>query len=201
MNLPPINQFLYLIPAAFLAPIIHEWVRARVSAALGDTMPFNRGFITWNPLKFFEPIGFVLTMAFHIGWARPATTSNMYYKDRRAGTIITCVAPVVVNLLLGMVAAFAINFIPLTQVGFHASMFLARFAQVSISIAIVNLIIPVYPFGANALLKMFVSPEVVARMNHYEKPMQILMMIMIAIQIIPGIVNPIRGIILGLVMM
>ena len=201
MNIPSLATLLYLLPAAFLAPIIHQIVRARVSHALGDNMPQRNGFITWNLLRFFEPIGFILTLAFHFGWAIPVNTSSQYYKDKRAGTLLVCIVPVIVNLLVGMISAFSLNFIPATQLGLHLGFLMLYLARINIAIAIVNLIIPVYPFRSNTLLKLYASPEVVARMNHYEKPMQILFILMVVFGIIPGIVNPITNMIFNAVML
>ena len=96
--------YLLLLPGAFFAPVIHEWVKARVSAKLGDPTPKRNGFITWNPIKFFEPIGFFFMMYFQLGWGQPVTTSPFYYKDKRKGIALTYIAPMAANLLAGMLA-------------------------------------------------------------------------------------------------
>jgi len=63
---------------------------------------------------------------------------------------------------------------------YHFSMFmLAHFAFININLAIFN-IIPVYPLAANKLLITFSSPDNIARLNHYEKPMQILLIVLLA---------------------
>lgn len=217
-------QYIYQIPAAFFALIIHEWVKARTSSALGDTTPYNNGFITWNPLKFFEPIGFFLMLIFQVGWARPVQTSPLYYSDRRKGVIITYTTPIVVNLLLGLLALFILRVIPYgieahrfsvmhyiaiagggvqllsAPWGLHLGWLLNEFARFSIAVAIINLIIPVYPFSANRLIQLFVSPETVARLNHYEKPLQILLILFTAFGFLSMIVNPIQMAIIRMVM-
>ena len=57
-------RFLFLLPAAFLAPVIHEMVKALISTAQGDPAPRRHGFLTANPFKYFEPIGFIFIMVF-----------------------------------------------------------------------------------------------------------------------------------------
>ncbi len=76
-------SYLYAIPGALLAPIIHEWVKAMCSARQGDPTPKAKGFLCGNPFKYFEPIGFFLMIMFGFGWGRPVPTSALYYKDRR----------------------------------------------------------------------------------------------------------------------
>ena len=59
------NTLYYLlmsIPAILVATTIHEYTRAVVSTALGDRVPRQNKRLTPNPIKSFEPIGFILMM-------------------------------------------------------------------------------------------------------------------------------------------
>ena len=76
-------RYLYMLPAAFLVPVIHEWVKAMVSTALGDPAPGRHGFLTANPFKYFEPIGFFFILLFGFGWGRPVPTTNSITKTGR----------------------------------------------------------------------------------------------------------------------
>ena len=206
-------RYLYMLPAAFLAPVIHEWVKAIVSTAQGDPTPRNTGHLTANPFKFFEPIGFVFILLFGFGWGKPTPTTALHYKDRQRGVIITHTVPVLVNLLLGIVAVMGIHML-LSWRGFpphilHYSRFfflrnfsewtsypfdtvlimLSHFAFINICLALFNLI-PVYPLAANRLLLLFSSPENIARINHYEKPMQIILILLLAFGVVPRVIYP-----------
>ncbi|MCL2577907.1 MAG: site-2 protease family protein [Defluviitaleaceae bacterium] len=233
-------NFLYLLPGAFFAPVIHEFVKARVSAALGDPTPKKSGFITWNPFKFFEPIGFFLMLFFQVGWGQPVTTSPLYYRNKRKGIIQTYTAPTVANLLVGMLVIMALGFLgaPLLSwaesygaaakdamtVSLDSGMMLnwpaameytqdipfsfyivlalnevaIPFARANIGLALFNLI-PVFPMAANKLLHLFVSPETSMRLNHYEKPLQLLLLLMIVIGVVQTIIFPIREMIISVV--
>ena len=48
------------VPGALIATTAHEFTRALVSTRLGDDLPANQGRLTLNPMKHFEPIGFML---------------------------------------------------------------------------------------------------------------------------------------------
>ncbi|MCL2225623.1 MAG: site-2 protease family protein [Defluviitaleaceae bacterium] len=183
-------NLLYLLPGAFFAPVIHEFVKARVSAKLGDLTPAKNGFITWNPFRFFEPIGFFLMLFFQVGWGQPVTTSPFYYRDKRKGIILTYTAPMVANLLVGMVAIFLANNVLAGLVPWQANLVLLHFGTLNIRLAAFNLI-PVFPMAANKLLHLFVSPETSMRLNHYEKPLQILLFLLLVFNVVEMVVGPI----------
>jgi len=211
-----------MLPAAFLAPIIHEWTKAIVSTALGDPTPKNTGFLTPNPFKYFEPIGFMFILVFGYGWARPVPTAALHYRDRQQGIILTYTIPVLVNLLLGIAAVIGVRFMAYNILGplpshfffsfrgfssflpvlygvsiqYSVAMYiLAHFAFINISLALFN-IIPVFPLAANKLLLTFSRPDNIARFSHYEKPMQVILILGMAFGFVQMILVPAaRGIV------
>ena len=211
-------RYIYLLPAAFLAPVIHEWVKALVSTMLGDPTPRKNGFLTFNPLRYFEPIGFMFVILFGYGWGRPVPTAALHYKNRRHGVILTYMIPVLVSLLLGVASIAGVALIitrmdgPVhhsqvirlfrvltlyfnswtTDVSLIFVVVLANFALVNLNLALINLI-PVYPMAANKLLLTFGRPDTIAKVNHYEKPMQIVLVLLLAFGIILGIFWPITS--------
>jgi len=234
-------DFLYLLPGAFFAPVIHEFVKARVSTALGDRQPAKNGFITWNPFKFVEPIGFFMMLYFQVGWGRPVDTSPFYYRDKRKGIALTYTVPILANVAVGAVALILLGLVhtPLMNwaAGFGAMaenamlisldgrrglnwsvviehtqnvppwFYLALalnelavpFARANIGLAIFSLV-PIFPMAANKLLHLFVSPETSVRLNHYEKPLQILMFLLLIFGVLQGIIFPIRETIIRMFM-
>ena len=206
-------RYLYMLPAAFLAPVIHEWVKALVSTLQGDPTPRNTGHLTLNPFKHFEPIGFVFILLFGFGWGNPTPTAALHYKDRRRGVVITHTVPVLVNLLLGIGSVILLNILLTRVLGpmdlrafyFHLNfmlwtpnaydiglIMLAHFAYINICLALFNLI-PVYPLAANRLLLLFSRPENIARINHYEKPMQIILILLLAFGVVFRVLSPIAA--------
>jgi len=177
---------LYVIPAAFFVPIIHEWVRAMTSHALGDTLPSQRGFITPNPLKFFEPVGFIFMMVFHMGWGQPVPTSALRYKNRQLASVLVGLVPVLVNLAIGIIV---FNLTQIVQIANpHVYLVLFVFARVNISFAIFNLI-PIYPLSGQRILTALASPNAVASMTYYEKSMQFILIILLVFGLIPSLVG------------
>ena len=207
-------ELIYLLPGAFFAPVIHEWIRALCSTRLGDTTPKNKGFMSWNPFKYFEPVGFLFMMIFGFGWGRTVPTSPLQYKNRRRGILITHTIPSVVNLVVGFITAsiWVALLVPVSDwvtvqtmqgalwtgsfaIGFMRILFL--FAQCNIGLAIFN-IIPIHPLDASKIVQLYASPETIARMNHYEKPLQILLVIGLVSTLISWLLVPLRDNIVSL---
>ena len=195
-------QYLYMLFGAFFAPVIHEWTRAVTSTVLGDPTPRNNGFKTFNPIKFSEPIGFILTLVFGFGWGRPIPISYAYYKNRKQGVLLVNILPSVVNLLIGIIAILIARTIdiPLSQWGFNNgttgiaggifwSIFF--FGSFNVGIAIFNLI-PVYPLDMQKILLYFSSPTTIQHITHYEKPMQIVLIVLLVFGLMNYILVPIR---------
>lgn len=195
-------HFLLLLPGAFFAPVIHEWVKARVSGVLGDPSPRKGGFISCNPLRFFEPIGFIFMLYFQVGWGRPVPTSPFMYRNKRAGTILTYSAPIVANLLVGMLTIFFLSLFRDTINEWvyafggavsHLRRSAELFGRLNIRLAVFNLI-PVYPMAASKLLQLFVSPRTAMQLNNYEKRMQILLFLFLIFGVLEMIVLPVSNI-------
>ena len=201
-------DILYMLFGAFFAPVIHEWTRSITSTALGDPTPRNNGFKTFNPLKFFEPIGFILTLIFHFGWGKPVPTSPVYYKNRNQGVLLTNMLPSLVNLFIGILAIFIASSIdmPLSRWGFIQylqgsawSMEFARgiirsiffFGFINIGLAFFNLI-PVHPLDMHKIMLHFSGPDTIQRLNHYEKPMQIILVLLLVFGLVNWALGPIR---------
>ena len=210
INMNPLTMNpLDMLLGAFFAPVIHEWIRALTSTALGDPTPRNNGFMTFNPFKFFEPVGFILTLIFRFGWGRPVPTSPVYYKNRNQGILLTNILPSVANLSIGILAIFIANSIniPLHLWGdANGYLTLARrifwttfhFGSINIGLALFNLI-PVYPLDMQKIMMHFSSPDMIQRLNHYEKPMQIILILLLVFGIIGRVIDPIRSVFVTLI--
>ena len=95
--------------AIIIATTVHEFTRALTSTLLGDKKPEKDKRLTINPIKHFEPIGFFVAFATGCGWGKPVDTSALYYKNRKAGILITAIVPSVINIVLAIV--FAVDII------------------------------------------------------------------------------------------
>ena len=201
-------DIIYMLFGAFFAPVIHEWTRAVTSTALGDRTPKEKGFKIFNPFKFFEPLGFFLILAFRFGWGNPVPTSPVYYKNRNRGILLTNILPSFVNLLIGVLAIMLARAIdaPLSDWGaiqyLQGSIWGREFARgiirsvfffgsINIGLAFFNFI-PVHPLDMHKIMLNFAGPDTVQRLNHYEKPMQVILILLLVFGLINWILGPIR---------
>ncbi len=198
-------NLLYALPGAFLAPIIHEWVKAMCSARLGDPTPKQKGFLRGNPLSYFEPVGFILMLIIGFGWGQPVPTSPLYYRDRRRGVLITFITPSIINLLIGIAAAALARLIGAAVVPVGAAEALGvvfdvllSFARLNIGLAFYNLI-PVYPMDCARILQLFLNPGAVAAFNRNEKVLQVLLLVLLFFGLPQIVFGPMTGAVIGMV--
>ncbi|MCL1997997.1 MAG: site-2 protease family protein [Turicibacter sp.] len=201
---------IFRIPAAFIALVLHEMVKARVSTMLGDPTPKNSGFLSGKPLKYLDPLGFIVGVMFGFGWGQPTPTSPVYYKDRKKGILITFLTPSLVNLLTGLLAALLAGLLNIAAAGLVQNLqidaiaiwvlqFIIVFARFSIATAIFNMI-PVPPLDAAKILQALVSPNVAIKITQNEKLLQIILIMLIVVGVIPSMIGAITTFIIGAVL-
>jgi len=109
-----------------IAVTIHEAAHAAAAALLGDSTPVSEGRLTVVPRRQMAAVGTVVAIVFSVyslglpvgvGWGRPV---NVDARRLRAGpnfgTFLVALAGPLVNLLLGLGAAFGLRLLP----GYHS---------------------------------------------------------------------------------
>jgi len=201
-------HFLFLLPGALLAPVIHEFTKAVTSTVQGDPTPRNRGFLTFNIFRYVEPLGFIMMVLLGgFGWGQPVPTASLHYKNRQRATVITYATPIIVNLLVGIAAIVTLSlwvgveldlFMDIrfayiyslewdTQMILKLSLF--GFAQCNILLAFFNLI-PVHPLSMSKIIQPFMHPNTIVKYNHYEKAMQFMLVFALIFGLIARILMP-----------
>lgn len=82
-----------------------EYCKVVVTTLQGDNTPKQKGKMLPNPLKFVEPIGFLIYVFTGYGWSNPAETSPFMYKNRKVGNLLTYGSPIVLCIVLGKILA------------------------------------------------------------------------------------------------
>lgn len=152
-----ILKYLGPLLAAVVAITVHEYSKALTSTVLGDKLPENNGRLTLNPLKHIDGLGLLMmyytTFAFGtgIGFGKPTQTSAMYYKNRKTGTILTYLMPIVVNIFLGLLIALLTVFLPSNGGLVYLNDVLLMIAKCNVSLGLYSLI-PIYPLDGEVVL-------------------------------------------------
>ena len=164
------------VPCILFATTLHEFVRAAVSTALGDKKPKNEGKLTINPVKHFEPIGFILFLATGFGWGQPVQTNALFYKNRKRDTLITAISPSVANLLVAMVFAFFLRDGNIQSTVLN--IILISLVQFNVSLAVYN-ILPITPMDGLKVLSTVMPANTYFSYIQYEKIVQMLFLFLL----------------------
>ena len=191
MNL---NDLIYLVPAALLAICGHEYAHGYVSWKMGDPTPMQDGRLSMNPLHHLDPLGTLCLIFFHFGWAKPVRINYWYYKDRKKGVLLTCLAGPAANFLMAIIGLFVMGIIYKFTGGFVNGVLLwlyklmNYFVVLNVGLGIFNLI-PVPPLdGSKALGILMFDDE-----NYLQGRVHNNGYIVIAILALTGVLSTVLG--------
>lgn len=167
-----VMSFILFIPAILIGLTLHEFAHGFVAYRLGDPTPKYQGRLTLNPLAHLDPIGTLLLLFAHFGWAKPVQVNPYYFEgDKRRGMMIVSLAGPFANVLVAYLGAL---FVGLMQKGILpynglTAQFLLYLVQINLVLAAFNLI-PVPPLDGSKILAGILPREtgdVFYRMEQY----------------------------------
>lgn len=129
-----------------IALTIHEFAHAFVADRFGDPTPRSYGRVSLNPLRHLDPVGTLMLLIFHFGWGKPVPI-DPYNLSKKETTYVALAGPGS-NLLLAVIFALIIRFLPLNQ-AITAIFF--QFIYLNLVLAVFNFI-PIPPLDGSKLL-------------------------------------------------
>jgi len=154
-----IISFLIFIPPILLALTIHEFFHGYVAYKLGDPTPKLAGRLTLNPLPHIDPVGFLMLLIAHIGWAKPVPINPYNLRNPRTGVVYVALAGPASNLVSGAIVGFLIRFFINGTYPLAITIFLQMlmaFVFISGILAFFNLI-PLPPLDGWHILERFIK--------------------------------------------
>ena len=97
-----LSILLGVIPS-LLCITLHELSHGLVAYKLGDDTAKSRGRLSLNPLKHLDPVGLLMMLVFHVGWAKPVPVNMYKFKDPKRGMAVTALAGPVSNLIIAVI--------------------------------------------------------------------------------------------------
>ena len=212
-------QFIYIAIVILISLSFHECAHAFVSYKLGDPTAKNMGRLTLNPLKHLDILGSIMMVVTLIsgagfGWAKPVPINPVYYKNRKAGTMLTSVAGPLSNLLLALLSAFPLLYLyaingtglqTLDALDYRVILFnlLLMFFSANVNLAIFNLL-PIPPLDGSKILSGILPSRQYYKFMEYENYIGIAFLLIIFIfpnqfsYVLNMISNPVRSLLFAI---
>ena len=153
MNITPYGLSVWVLPL-LIAITFHEAAHGFVAHALGDNTAFERGRVSFNPLRHIDPFGTLILPAmlllshspFLFGYARPVPVNFRALRNPRIGMVWVALAGPATNIALALSAAAAfhvLTFVPVSAAQWVADN-LKNALVINVVLAIFNML-PIPP--------------------------------------------------------
>lgn len=109
-----IHRALVWLPLAVVSLSLHEFGHAAAADALGDPTPRSYGRLTLNPLAHLDLFGTLMLLFGPIGWAKPVPIDSGRLRGRHGDLMVSLSGPGV-NLILALLGAIALKYLPMAQ--------------------------------------------------------------------------------------
>lgn len=160
----------YLI-AIMTAIIMHEYAHGIVAYWNGDMTAKFAGRLSLNPVKHFDPIGFLMMIIIGFGWAKPVPIDPRNFKDYKKGMITVSLAGVICNFIMAIIFAVILGFILLATknvqfVSYNFAFYIYMFFRyLMLYLIVFNLtlmafnLLPLYPLDGFRLVETLAKPN------------------------------------------
>ena len=167
-------QLVISTAAVVLCVTVHELCHGYAAYALGDRTARQAGRLSLNPLRHIDPIGFVMLLVAHVGWAKPVPVDLRYFKHPKRDMALTALAGPASNFLLALTAlgcgTLMLKLWPDTNSAAfaYAVFFLCYIAVLSVGLGLFNLI-PIPPLDGSRLMACVLPDRLYYKLMRYER--------------------------------
>ena len=149
---------------------------------LGDDTAKKAGRLSLNPLRHLDPMGLLMMLVFHFGWARPVPVNMFRFRNPKRGMALTALAGPVCNLLITVVFLFLYGLLltPLSrsEAGRVILEGVELTAYISLGLCIFNLLI-VPPLDGSKVMFSLLPDSLYLKLMRYERYGSVLLLILV----------------------
>lgn len=160
--------------AVVLCLTVHELCHGYAAYALGDRTAKQAGRLSLNPLRHIDPVGFVMLLVAHVGWAKPVPVDLRHFKHPKRDMALTALAGPASNFLLALAAlgcgTLLLKVWPEQTSPFFAYVlfFLCYIAVLSVGLGLFNLIL-IPPLDGSRLMACILPDRLYYGLMRYER--------------------------------
>ncbi len=178
------------IVSALLCITWHEVSHGLAALALGDPTAKNRGRLTPNPLRHLDPLGLLMMVVAHVGWAKPVPIDSRYFRHPKRDIALTALAGPVSNFVLSFLAMLCASGVYHFWVldGYslpsqYVMIFFLEIAVLSMGLGLFNLI-PISPLDGSKVLYALLPDRIYYTILRYERYGMILMIAVVLLGLV-----------------
>ncbi len=152
--MPDIKTILLIFPPILAALTVHEFAHGWTAWKFGDPTAKDQGRLTLNPLAHLDPVGTLLLLLVHFGWAKPVPVDPRYFSNPRRDMLWVALAGPAANVVLAFVTGIVLQFLLRTgllpSVG-YLYVILVFTVFINLMLAIFNLL-PIPPLDGSRIV-------------------------------------------------
>jgi Zn-dependent protease len=159
------QTIILILPPILLALTFHEFMHGFAAYKLGDSTAKDMGRLTMNPLAHLDPIGTLMIILVHFGWAKPVPVNPYNLRNPKkdmviisaAGPAANIVLAIISGVLLRIVTGGGLSFLSMSvQQPVYTMIFFSL--QINIALAFFNLL-PIPPLDGSKIMRGFLPPQ------------------------------------------
>lgn len=163
----------FSVCASLICLTVHEVCHGLAAYRLGDPTAKSMGRLSLNPIRHIDPVGLVLMITAHVGWAKPVPIDPRYFKHPKRDMALTALAGPASNFLLAWVFLLIFRVLyavlPITSTfQLYLLIFFLYGAMLSTGLGVFNLF-PIPPLDGSKVLFSFFPDRVYATVLRYER--------------------------------
>lgn len=177
--------------AGVLCITVHELCHGLAALALGDGTARRAGRLTLNPLAHLDPIGFVLLVVAHVGWAKPVPVDIRNFRVPKRDMALTALAGPASNFALALLSLGVGSVLVRNVAGAaatYALVFVCYTAVLSVGLGLFNLI-PIPPLDGSKVLCAFLPDRLYYAYLRYERYLMLLVIALAWLGVFGGVLS------------
>lgn len=175
--------------------VAHEYAHAWTANRYGDPTAKYAGRLTLNPLAHLDPVGTLMLLLVHFGWAKPVPVNENNLRSESA-IVKVALSGITANFIIALVFAIPLRVATVLGITFDSNIWLIMlnyFVGAQLILIALN-IIPIPPLDGSRVLGFLISNEARIKFEHYG-PMVLILVIALSyftgIPIIQSFMEPI----------